>query len=112
VIGRFLSHHDNATQLHRAHHSHPRTRIYIGLHQSTAWIARVAEHLSRLTSSASHVMATACASTTTDATLHTHCDARDGAIIQLSGAKTWHLGPGLLHPHQPTEHVTTAPATC
>jgi hypothetical protein len=109
VEGGHFERHDNAPELHEAYHRKPRTRIYVGLHQSTPWVTRVAEHLTRLTRSAPHVMATAYASNSTDATIGAHRDAWDGAIIQLVGSKTWQLGPGLLHPGHAIEHVTTNP---
>lgn len=101
--------HDDPVSLHHAYYQNPRTRIHVGLHRASPWITRVADHLTRLTHSKPHVMATAYASTTGDATIGTHDDAWDGAIIQLTGAKTWQLGPGLLDPGQPAYTVTTAP---
>lgn len=109
VEGGHFERHQHATALQRAYHHKPRTRIHVTAHRESPWITRVADHLTRLTHSNPHVMATAYASTTADATIGTHDDAWDGAIIQLTGAKTWQLGPGLHHPHHPIEHVTTTP---
>jgi hypothetical protein len=107
--GGHFEHHQHPAALARAYRENPRTRVHVGLHRASPWITRAADHLTRLTGSAPHVMATAYASTTGDATIGAHDDAWDGAIIQITGAKTWHLGPGLLHSDQPTHQVTTTP---
>jgi Cupin superfamily protein len=95
-------------QLHSAYARHARTRVYEGIHRTAPWIALVAEHLDRLTPDHPTVVATAYESTTGDATLRPHRDTWDGAIIQLTGTKQWHLGPGLLG-HGPVETLTTGP---
>src|SRR5207249_3143085 len=66
--------HQHADTLRAAYNANPRTRIYGGLQQSTAWLAITTQHLTRLSHSHHHVKAVAFQSVTGDARPGVHTD--------------------------------------
>lgn len=95
-----------------AYANHPRTRVYedIGRDAPESWYALTARHLGRLTRCDLQVVCSVFQSRAGDQSLGAHWDAWYGAIIQISGAKTWTIGTGLLaDTGQPAAEVATRP---
>jgi hypothetical protein len=97
-------------QLAEAYAARPRTRVYedIGRDAPHAWYTRVAQHLGRLAGCELAVVCTVFQSAAGDESLGAHTDAWYGAIMQISGAKSWEIGFSLLDgSDRPTQQVTT-----
>jgi hypothetical protein len=104
--------HDAPKALAVAYANHPRTRVYedIGRDAPESWYALTARHLGRLTRCDLQVVCSIFQSAAGDQSLGAHFDTWYGAIIQISGAKTWTIGPGLLNDSgPPVEEVVTRP---
>lgn len=104
--------HANDGALASAYARCPRTRVYedIACAQQGAWYALAAQHLGRLTGTRLQVVCSVFESRHGDHSLGVHWDAWYGAIVQMSGAKTWRIGESLLNGAEPppSEVTTTA----
>lgn len=100
-FGRFASDQDAAL----ASQAQPRTRVYadIGWHHRDAWYALAAGHLTRLAASTLPCACSVFASQAGDESLGLHHDSWYGAVVQVSGAKSWAIG------NPPAWQVTTTP---
>ncbi|WP_433329897.1 JmjC domain-containing protein [Spirillospora sp. CA-294931] len=101
--------HTDEGVLRQAYKVRRRTRVYedIGRDTPHAWYSHVAQHLGRLAASDLQVVCSIFQSNCGDAGLAAHWDTWYGAIVQISGAKTWRIGPGLFNNADPLEVLTT-----
>lgn len=105
----FERHHDQA-QITAAYQDHPRTQVYedIGHDAPGTWPALAGRHLGRLARCALSVPCSVFSSRTGDESLGAHYDTWHGVIIQMTGTKTWQIGPSLLtNAGPPPRTVTT-----
>jgi cupin superfamily protein len=81
-------------ELWKAYARRPRTFAYenINFGAGGAWYSLVAQHLGRLARCELEVVCSIFQSTYGDETLGAHEDAWYGAIVQMWGTKTWHVG--------------------
>jgi hypothetical protein len=82
-------------QVDEAYEVRPRTYIFESVHATQAWALLASRWLGALAGGLS-VLATIYDSRSGDEHLDAHWDAWCGAVVQLSGAKKWIIGHGLL----------------
>jgi hypothetical protein len=89
--------------LDAAYARQPRTKVYedINRYRDGCWSALAARHLGRLSGCDMQVICSVFESRHGDQSLGGHFDTWYGAIVQLAGAKKWHVGPSVLVPGAP-----------
>jgi hypothetical protein len=90
--------HTGGDSLRAAYEHRPRTRIYedIGWGQESGWAWLAGQRLTRLAGTGPRVTVTVYQSNSGDEELTAHRDRWLGVIFQVSGAKLWEAGDGLL----------------
>jgi hypothetical protein len=87
---------DDAARV-RANDARPRTLVYESLHRDGGceWLSLTTRYLTRLADSERPVICLMYESRPHVEGLGAHFDTWYGAIVQVEGAKTWHIGPGV-----------------
>jgi hypothetical protein len=103
--------HIQTATLRAACEHRPRTRVYEDIGCSDdGWAGLATSHLTRLSGSALRVLCSVYESRHGDQTFRAHRDTWFGAVIQVSGAKDWQIGEGLLDAAGPPPTAVTMAA--